>query len=56
MVSFFAADGSVDNVDDEVLLDAATAVSGSGPPYIFYIIECFSSPLKNPAIASFLIL
>jgi len=29
-------------VDDEAQIDAATAVAGSGPAYVFYLIECLA--------------
>jgi pyrroline-5-carboxylate reductase len=35
-----AAVGEVAWVDEEALLDAVTAVSGSGPAYAFYLAEC----------------
>jgi len=37
------ATGKVIQVDEESLLDAVTAVSGSGPAYFFYLIECMAA-------------
>lgn len=34
--------GEVAVVDDEALMDAATAVSGSGPAYVFLLAECLA--------------
>ncbi|MEM7685297.1 MAG: pyrroline-5-carboxylate reductase [Pseudomonadota bacterium] len=38
--TLLSASGAVEWIDDEVLMDAVTAVSGSGPAYVFHLIEC----------------
>jgi pyrroline-5-carboxylate reductase len=37
-----SAVGAVVWVDDEAQIDAVTAVSGSGPAYVFYLVECLA--------------
>ncbi|MEZ5844191.1 MAG: pyrroline-5-carboxylate reductase [Hyphomicrobiaceae bacterium] len=40
--ALLAAIGEVGWVDDEALIDTATAVSGSGPAYVFLLAECLA--------------
>jgi pyrroline-5-carboxylate reductase len=40
--SLLAATGTVEWIDDEALMDAVTAVSGSGPAYVFLLAEALA--------------
>jgi pyrroline-5-carboxylate reductase len=48
--SLLAAAGEVAWVEDEGYLDAVTAVSGSGPGYIFYLVECLASAGRDAGL------
>lgn len=40
--NLLSAVGSAYEVEDEALMDTVTALSGSGPAYVFYMIECLA--------------
>jgi pyrroline-5-carboxylate reductase len=44
--ALLSAIGEVVTVDGEALIDAATAISGSGPAYVFYMTECLTEAGK----------
>ena len=41
--SLFSASGAVTWIEDESLMDAVTAISGSGPAYVFHFIEALTA-------------
>jgi pyrroline-5-carboxylate reductase len=46
-----SAIGRVEWLHDERLIDAVTAVSGSGPAYVFYLAECLASAATGLGLA-----
>lgn len=41
--NLFEKVGTVQKLDDESLFDSATALSGSGPAYVYYLCECLET-------------
>jgi pyrroline-5-carboxylate reductase len=48
--ALMATSGRVARIDSEELMDAVTAVSGSGPAYIFHFIECLSAAAEKAGL------
>ena len=46
--ALLAATGACEWIDDEALMDAATAVSGSGPAYVFLLVESLARAGARP--------
>lgn len=50
VADLLSASGRVATIEDEGLMDAVTAVSGSGPAYIFHFIEALTIAAKNAGL------
>jgi pyrroline-5-carboxylate reductase len=50
VADLLSASGRVATIDDESLMDAVTAVSGSGPAYIFHFIEALTAAAKTAGL------
>ena len=50
--ALLSAVGEVGWVEDEGLMDAVTAVSGSGPAYVFLLAECMAAAGREAGLAS----
>jgi len=51
VTDLLSASGEVTTIGDEGLMDAVTAVSGSGPAYIFHFIECLTAAARAAGLA-----
>jgi len=50
IADLLSASGKVATIDDESLMDAVTAVSGSGPAYIFHFIEALTAAAETAGL------
>jgi pyrroline-5-carboxylate reductase len=50
VADLLSASGAVTSIADERLMDAVTAVSGSGPAYIFHFIECLTAAAESAGL------
>ena len=52
VADLLAVSGEVTTIAEEGLMDAVTAVSGSGPAYIFHFIECLTAAAEKAGLPS----